>query len=592
MLGTNQAVADDIPFGRAITFTYGPASSILSHAYHPATYALTCLVTVVLALILWRAVHLVAGPSQQGKAAFGVVLLAGLFDREGLLLALPWVLVVVLLRLLPPAEEEARTTHAALAVGALGMVTGVLCVAKGSMILVGATASLGCIAVAVAHRRWALAAWAVVAPLLFFGATWCLYGQSLREAPSFFRGIVALSLGYTDAMSGGSFRAGLVMYAAAVLAGGVALVCLVKSTGCRSHAVILGLTTGVTVFTAIKLGLVRADTHVLSAVSAVSVVVLIAFLLTRARPRVAVLVGLAGVYASVAVTFGPLAALLTTPLYQGQAVVTAFDWGRRLAGTDPPLAAQFESRMDEIATQSGLPRLKGRVDTYSYDQADVLANGLDWAPRPVFQSYSAFTPALADANRDHLTGDAAPEWVVFGPQAIDDRFPSIEDGPSWPELLESYKPSAEVGDKVLLERVADPSGAQPVVWDGTLDLALGERITVPRGGPIRFVAIDASPSLLGQAALTLYKSAPLQLTVWTADGLQRTYRLPAGMARAGFVLSPVVTSASEFAMLYQASSGYEPSTRTVVALRVESAAPSMWSGTAQLRLGTVRSSGS
>jgi hypothetical protein len=246
--------------------------------------------------------------------------------------------------------------------------------------------------------------------------------------------------------------------------------------------------------------------------------------------------------------------------------------------------------MAEIATQSGLPRLEGRVDTYSYDQADLLANGLAWAPRPVFQSYSAFTPALADANRAHLTGGAAPEWVVFGPQPIDDRFPSIEDGPSWPELLENYRPSAEVGDKVLLERVAKPSGAEPVVWDGTLDLALGERITVPRGGPVRFVAIDGAPSLLGQAALTLYKSVPLQLTVWTADGMQRTYRLPAGMARAGFVLSPVVTSASEFAMLYQASSGYEPSTRTVVALRVESAAPSLWSGSAQLRLGTVSSS--
>ena len=158
--------------------------------------------------------------------------------------------------------------------------------------------------------------------------------------------------------------------------------------------------------------------------------------------------------------------------------------------------------------------------------------------------------------------------MVFAPQPIDQHYPAAEDGPSWIELLHRYEPWSFAGDKVILHQRA----VQPVITTlerkDPVEAKLGERVPVPAGAALRFASFDISPTPLGQAAMTLYKSEPLRLTVWMADGAERSYRLPRGMARAGFLLSPTTRTAAEFASLYGNPTAYRTPDRTVVSLRV------------------------
>ena len=67
-------------------------------------------------------------------------------------------------------------------------------------------------------------------------------------------------------------------------------------------------------------------------------------------------------------------------------------------------------------------------------------------------------------------------------------------------------------------------------------------------GPV-WVEVRIVPSLRGKALSFLYKSPELGISVETVRGTTQTYRLVAGTAEAGFLLSPVVHDGNAFADL-------------------------------------------
>ena len=92
-----------------------------------------------------------------------------------------------------------------------------------------------------------------------------------------------------------------------------------------------------------------------------------------------------------------------------------------------------------------LPRIKAAVgedpvDLLMTDQGIVLAMGLHYDPRPVFQSYSAYTPELARRNEAHFANANAPRFVILKMQPIDGRLPMQEDGLALTMLLRRYRP--------------------------------------------------------------------------------------------------------------------------------------------------------
>src|SRR5262249_19579365 len=67
------------------------------------------------------------------------------------------------------------------------------------------------------------------------------------------------------------------------------------------------------------------------------------------------------------------------------------------------------------------------VDVLGYEQTIAFYNGLTYRPRPVFQSYCAYTPHLARLNDAFYRSSRAPEYVLLKLQTIDNRFPTLDD---------------------------------------------------------------------------------------------------------------------------------------------------------------------
>lgn len=219
------------------------------------------------------------------------------------------------------------------------------------------------------------------------------------------------------------------------------------------------------------------------------------------------------------------------------------------------LRSDYEKNLAQERKGRLLPPIKGNADLYSYDQAILFAHALPYQPRPVMQSYSAYTPELAARNAAHLRTARAASNILFAIQPIDDRFPSLDDGRSWPELLTLYDikgASDDRGTYLLLSRSSVPREYRLTPLRNT-SARFGEPVTVPAAtnGPV-WVEIEIKKSVAGTLVSSLYKPPVLMLTVSLPDHSQRRFRLVPGMAAGGFLLSPLVADNRSFAALASA----------------------------------------
>jgi hypothetical protein len=180
----------------------------------------------------------------------------------------------------------------------------------------------------------------------------------------------------------------------------------------------------------------------------------------------------------------------------------------RMGGHD--FRADYQEALRKIRSEAPFKPLAGPTDIYPFDQALLIASGFDWEPRPISQSYSAYTSALLRQNREHLTGSRAPEHILFSVSPIDGRLPSLDDSPSWPTLLTSYRFERFDNGYAVLAR--QPS-ASPPRFDGVSETEadFDRAVELPQDVDLLWAKIDLAPSLQGRAIDLFYKLSPITL---------------------------------------------------------------------------------
>jgi hypothetical protein len=209
-----------------------------------------------------------------------------------------------------------------------------------------------------------------------------------------------------------------------------------------------------------------------------------------------------------------------------------------------------ETRQAELqrVRSTPLPPVHGSVDVYSFGQDVVLAAGLDYQPRPVFQSYLAYTPPLEQLNAQFLSSPQAPQNILLHIENIDDHYPSQEDGLSWPLLLSRYDLADARYHWLLLRRAAQAREFSIVpLANGTAPMR--HFVDVPDSPDPIWVTIDVKLTPLGKLMQAVYKPPELLLAVQTPKGSQSLFRLIRSAAGGGFLLSPMVLDDGSFARL-------------------------------------------
>ncbi|MES2817383.1 MAG: hypothetical protein V4812_00150 [Pseudomonadota bacterium] len=545
----NMAVAQGLRFGHEIIFTLGPYASTYTAMYHPETDNLMLLGGTLIGLgYLACCLLLARNRHWLLTLLIGLLLVALLSSRDAFLLSYPLVMCLALTRL--PDPERYQTSRSQwlepLIVPILAAPLGLLVITKGSFAVICAGLLLLAALYLSAKGRRLQALFLILSPLIALFLLWRHAGQRAGDLPAYFLTQAPIISGFTDAMSWPGSLGEILLW------GITALAMLIGLTLCREarpekYFLLPGLSLFLLI--AFKAGFVRHDMHV--TIASDGLLLTAAFLLLW-RPSPGIWLSLLLLPACWIKLDQQHPHTSTHPhldslqdLYRGSYEAL---WGRL---TQPEsLARRYENALTALQTGYNFPKLEGSVDIYSVNQAELFASGNAWKPRPIFQSYSVYTPALARRNAEHQQSHEAADTLLFRMEPIDGRLPALEDGPSWLPLLLQYSPTRTLEQGYLqLDRRPTP---QPPYYKqlDVLQATLGEPVQVPQADGLLFAQIELSPSPTGRLSSLLYKSSPLTIELVLSNGETRSFRFISGMAKEHFLLSPAVFDTQGFAQLY------------------------------------------
>jgi hypothetical protein len=212
-----------------------------------------------------------------------------------------------------------------------------------------------------------------------------------------------------------------------------------------------------------------------------------------------------------------------------------------------------QARQSFITSQQQRLPLKvaqSSADIYMHEIAPLLAHddvgNLHYAPRPIVQSYSAYSPALQRLNAEHLVSANAAHLLLIELLTIDNRYPSIEDAPSWLKWLEFYDYAHTITSPdgrafAVLKRRKMKRHISIERLEVAQDYAFNTVINVPKTNAL-WATISVTPTIIGTITSFLYKAQMLALEATLADGSIITHRIIPEMMQHGFLLSPYVSS--------------------------------------------------
>ena len=211
---------------------------------------------------------------------------------------------------------------------------------------------------------------------------------------------------------------------------------------------------------------------------------------------------------------------------------------------------KFPSKVREIIGDAPIDIVPSEISL-------VAANNLNWRPRPIFQSYSAYTKYLDDANFNNLTrGDK--KYLIYSFNSIDGRHPFFDEPRTFFYTLCHYKLLLDFknlnGDNyALLEKreqnscISNPKKEKTyIAWDMPIKLN-------SRTDEIINVKFNLNHSLLGKLLKLLFKSSPVELRVIYSDGTINQYRMVQDSASNGIVVSHLARSEQEAFSLFKDS---------------------------------------
>jgi len=428
---------------------------------------------------------------------------------------------------------------------------------------------------------------------------WLALGQKLYLLPEYFVLSSELSIGFS-AMSATGKPMEIISYLFCCLLIEFLLINQLKQRE-NTSSLIGALALAGTLFLLFKAGFTRHDGHVLCPIDALLLFSLLFFLPKENRSFSSPSKVIAIIYIA-ALTFTASAA---SQNYRGN----NFKYVRKFFTNSITVAKEsyytvsgqysypddYNKAMQQIKKDYPLPPLTGTADLYPFNQTLVLANGFQYDPRPIFQSYVAYTPVLLEKNAEHLRGANAPQHILFSIEPIDRQYPSLEDGLSWPELLTRYSAKGIYGNYLLLNK-RDKILNYNFELIETFNPDFAESVTLPQGFPV-WAKVSLPLTFFGKVTEFLFKLPIVDIGIvsgnsckqeagfdehfylthypdvakavnkrefssgldhYIKDGERegrltnqlgtnnRFFRLIPGMSEAGFLISPLIESGKEF----------------------------------------------
>ena len=537
-LGLNQAVSAGLIFGKQIIFTLGPYSSIYTQSYHPATDGMMMAGSFYLACSYWVCLLLLTdGAKRRWILVLAILFFAMIYSMDALLLSYPFLVGVTLINL--KDKKECQLFYAVILLAPFGL----LCLIKGTLIILSLLVAMVCALFFIIQNKKKLALICLLVPCVSSALFWIAAGQPVVYLPDFFLSSISLAAGFSEAMSNEGNTWEVILYLATSSL--IFSVIIVHKKAPSLNELFLFFIFFMFLFLSFKAGFTRHIGHSFTTGTSILIAALVLPFLFNSRLVIPVIIF--SLFTSVYI-ITDYTKIAISERFKTTYLTAWYGLTHRISEKNWA-TTNFTVLMNYYREQADFPILKGATDIYSYGQIYLLASGSTWSPRPIFQSYSVFNAAMAEKNKAHLD-IVKPENIIFSLEPLDSRLPSLEDGASWPVLMQNYYLSDFKNKFLFLKRNTTHTTATPKLLK-TETHRLGEVVNVPDVARKIYITLDLRPTIWGSLSMLFYKPTGLEITLHLKNGREKKYRMIANMAKSGFLLSPLIENTLEFAELYR-----------------------------------------
>ncbi|ALG67063.1 hypothetical protein [Beggiatoa leptomitoformis] len=191
------------------------------------------------------------------------------------------------------------------------------------------------------------------------------------------------------------------------------------------------------------------------------------------------------------------------------------------------------------------------VDIFSYEQGVLLLNQFNWHPRPVFQSYSTYTPNLLTINSNFYASNQAPAFILFKLQTIDNRLPLMDDIEAIKVILRDYHPLFTENGFLLLKHAPRPDKGARETFLLQQAVNLGEFIDISSlNNKQLLLTLEISKTITGELYSFFYKTSTVYLEIITTDNNKMLYRIIPQMMETGVIINPLILNEEDLMKWY------------------------------------------
>lgn len=538
MFGSNYFPNTEFRYGPDTVFTYGPLGYFVNPENIGNNLAIAMAVQgAAWILLIWELVALFreGGAARTRAVIFAVALVAGHNVIGG---SFDYFLVTLgLLLLLRLESQPGRKVELAFLIALTGILLLVKLTAYAMMV-----AAIGFHALRGAGwppRNLPKVETAMLAAAVLSGpAAYLIYNPSLTGLWLFLRGSLAVSSGYSIAMSLATPDRGFWCLMAVLASLAVTLALAVSR---KSLHPVAAIEAGVLAWMAMKHGFVRADGHQVIFFAVIFVIAGCALARIELRNtwwRRVYLTLFAILSMSAAEGQRAFTNVLSIDAWspqQGAARIRdVLQWGTTIhALEESRVAAVAEEQLAESPRKELVGK---RVLVFPMELARALPGDFLLEPLYAFQAYSTYTAYLDQKSAARIRERTGVERVLFEWQNVDGRHPLLDVPETWDAMYRNYMPLVYFEGGMIAGRRPQPQTAD---WHELTQLELdrSEWLQVPASTHPLSATLDLQPTLPGKLRTTLYKMERVWLDIETRSGQRRRFRIIPEMLGARFPLN-------------------------------------------------------
>ncbi len=191
------------------------------------------------------------------------------------------------------------------------------------------------------------------------------------------------------------------------------------------------------------------------------------------------------------------------------------------------------------------------VDVYPWDFSYIAANNLKWKPRPIMQSYAAYTQWLDDQDAHYFSSPNSAQFIVWeltsdrygqmGFSSIDNRYLLNDEPNAIYQFFNHYKPVYKNNEIILFKKTEKEHLLAPAIIkvDST---EWNHWVAVPKTGDgIIRAKTFFSKNVLGFLKAFIYKDEESRMDCKLKNGNVVQYRIVPNSAERGLWITPLFT---------------------------------------------------